>query len=102
MVEWIRILSFLSCKFGYGAKFICMIKVAHTNIQSKIKINGLLSDPFTFMQGVSHGCPISLVLYITAAEVLVNLTDADKRMKGVQIGDHVMKLVNLLMTSQFF
>ena len=71
-----------------------MIKVAYTNIQSKIKINGLLSDPFTLMQGVHHGCPLSLVLYIMAAEVLANFIDADKRMKGVQIGDHEMKLVN--------
>ena len=33
-------------KFGYGQKFIKMIKVCYNNIQSKIKINGLLSDPF--------------------------------------------------------
>ena len=36
-------------KFGYGQKFIRMIKVCYNNIQSKIKINGLLSDPFTIM-----------------------------------------------------
>ena len=29
-----------------------------------------------------------------AAEVFANFIDADKRMKGVQIGDHEMKLVN--------
>ena len=46
------------------------------------------------MQGVHHGCPLSLVLYIMAAEVLANFIDADKRTKGVQIGDHKMKLVN--------
>ena len=71
-----------------------MIKVAYTNIQSTIKINGLLSDPFTLMKGVHQGCPLSLVLYVMAAEVLANFIDADKRMKGVQIGDHEMKLVN--------
>ena len=71
-----------------------MIKIAYTNIQYKIKINGLLPDPFTLMQGVHHGCPLSLVLYIMAAEVLANFIDANKRMKGVQIGDHEMKLVN--------
>ena len=32
-------------KFGYGDKFIHMIKVPYMNIESKIKINGLLSDP---------------------------------------------------------
>ena len=78
-----------------------MIKVAYSNIQSKIKINGILSDPFTLMQGVHQGCLLSLVLHITAAEVLANFSDADKRMTGVQIGNHEMKLINLLVTSQF-
>ena len=71
-----------------------MIKVAYTSIQSKIKINGLLSEFFILMQGAHQGCPLSLVLCIMAAEVLANFIDADKRMKGVQIGDHEIKLVN--------
>ena len=71
-----------------------MIKVAYTNIQSKIKINGLLSDPFTLMQGVRQGCPLSSVLYIMAAEVFANFIDADKRIKRVHIGDHEIKIVN--------
>ena len=36
----------------FGDKFIHTSKVTFTNIQSKIKINGLLSDSFTLMQGV--------------------------------------------------
>ena len=36
-------------KFGYGNNFIQMIKVAYNNIQSRIKINGFLSDLFTLM-----------------------------------------------------
>ena len=46
------------------------------------------------MQGVRQGCPLLSVLYIRAPEVLANFIDADKRIKGVQIGDHEMKLVN--------
>ena len=65
-VDWDFISSDLQ-KFGYGEKFIRMIKVAYTNTQSKIKINGLLSDPFTLMQGVRQGCPLSMVFYITVA-----------------------------------
>ena len=36
-------------KFGYSENLIQMIKVCYNNIQSKIKINGLLSDPFNIM-----------------------------------------------------
>ena len=71
-----------------------MIKVAYTDIESKIKINGLLSDPFTLMQGVRQGCPLSMVLYITVDHAFANFIDADKRIKGMQIGDHEIKLVN--------
>ena len=33
-------------------------------------------------------------MYIIETEVLANFIDADKRIKGVQIGDHEIKLVN--------
>ena len=79
-----------------------MIKVAFTDIQSKIKINGLLSDPFTFMQGVRQGCPLTMVLYVTVAYVFANFIDVDKRIKGIQIGDHETKLVNFADEIIFF
>ena len=49
-------------KFGYGENFIYLIKVFYNNIQFKIKTNDLLSDPFTLMRGVRHGCPLSMLL----------------------------------------
>ena len=64
-MDWDFISSDLQ-EFGYGEILIRMIKVAYTNIQSKTKMNALLSDLFTLMQGVRQGCPPSMVLYITA------------------------------------
>ena len=81
-------------KFGYGQKFIKMIKICYNNIQSKIKINGLLSDPFIITRGVRQGCPLSMLLYIIAAEVLTNFIIADANVKGVQIGAHEIKVIN--------
>ena len=100
-VDWDLISSDLQ-KFGYGVKFIRMNKVAYTDIQSKIKTNGLLSDPFILMQGVRQGCPLSMVLYITVAYVFASFIDADKRIKGIQIGDHEIKLVNFADEITFF
>ena len=79
-----------------------MIKAAYTDVQSKIKINGLLSNPFTLMQGVRKGCPLSMVLYITVAYVFSNFIDADKRIKGMHIGQHEIKLVNFADEITFF
>ena len=89
-------------KFGYGVKFTRMIKVAYTNIQFKIRINGLLSDPFTLMQEVRQGCPLSMELYVTVAYAFASFIDADKRIKGIQIGDHEIKLVNFADEITFF
>ena len=52
-VDWDFISSHFQ-KFGFGEKFICMIKVAYTDIQSKIKINGLLSDLLPLCKGVAR------------------------------------------------
>ena len=58
-------------KFVYGENSIQMIKVCYNNVNSKIKINSLLSDLsyFIIMRGFRKGYPLSILLYIIAAEV---------------------------------
>ena len=68
-----------------------MIQIASINMPSKIKINGLLSESFTFIQGFHQVCPLSILLCMIVAEVLV---DGDMKIKGIQIGDHKIKIVN--------
>ena len=49
-------------------KFIHILEVVYTNIQSKIKLMVSLSNLFTIkMGGVHQGCPLSMLLYISAA-----------------------------------
>ena len=67
-------------KFGYGDKFIHIIKVAYINIESEIKIWSL-SDPLIVMS-VRQGCLLSMLLHNIVAVVLANLINADKRIKG--------------------
>ena len=83
--DWDFISSILQ-KFGYGEKFIHMIKVSYSNIQSKIKINGLLSDPFTHKREVFQVCALSMLLYFILAELLPSFIDTNKRIKGIQVG----------------
>ena len=42
-----------------------------------------------------------VLLYVTVAEVPAIFTDADTRIKGVQIGDHKIKQQILLITPPF-
>ena len=76
-------------------------EVAYTNIESKIKINGLLFDLLTPIC-VCQWCQLCKLLYNTAAEVLANLVNADKRIKGIQIGDHEIKIVNFTDNTTIF
>ena len=52
----------------------------------------LIFSPFT--REVFQGCLFSMLLYIIAAEVLASFINANKRIKGIQIGDHEIKMVN--------
>ena len=71
------------------------IKVAYTNIESKIQINSLLSDPLTIMLA-QHQCLLFMLLYNIEAEVLTKFINADKRIKRIQIGDHEINRVNFV------
>ena len=43
-----------------------------------------------------------MLLYNIAAEVLANLVNVDKRIKGIQIGDHDIKIVKLADNTTIF
>ena len=51
---------------------------------------------------VHQGCLLSMLLYNISAEVLANLINADKRIKGIQIGDHDIKIVNFADNTTIF
>ena len=68
---------------------------------SNLKLNGLLFDPLIPIC-VRQWCQLSKLLYNTAAEVLANLINADKRIKGIQIGDHEIEIVNFTDNSTIF
>ena len=68
-------------KFGYEDKLIHLIKVAYTNIDSKIKTNDHLSEP-SILMFVRQLCLLYMLLYNIVAVVLANLINGDKRIKG--------------------
>ena len=87
-------------KFGYEDKFVHMTKVTYTSILSETKINGLL----IFLPLYKRFGRVStlILLYITVVVLLAVFINADRRIKGVQIGDHESKLEILLMIPPIF
>ena len=70
-------------------------------MESKIKINSLLSDPLTPIC-VRNWCQLSKLLYNIAAEVFSNLVNADKMIKRIQIGGYEIKIVTFTDNTTIF
>ena len=49
-----------------------------------------------------QGCLLVMLLYNIAAELLANLINADKSIKGIQIGDNDIKIVNFAYITNIF
>ena len=79
-----------------------MVKDVSTNIQCEIKINGLLSDPFTLTQKICQCCFFPMLFYIIAAKVIVSFINANKIVKGIQIGEHEIKIVDFADNTTIF
>ena len=65
-----------------------MVEDAYTNIQSKIKTNSLLFDPFTLGDEFARGAYSPCSWKIIGGEVLASFINVNKRIKGLQIRDH--------------
>ena len=64
-------------------------------------MNGLLSDPLIIMR-VRQMCVLSMMLYTITIEVLANFINTDKMIKGIQIGDHEIKIVDFADNTTIF
>ena len=51
---------------------------------------------------VRQWCQLFKLLHNIAAEVLANLINAERRIKGMQIGDHEIKIVNFTDNTTIF
>ena len=51
---------------------------------------------------VRQGCLLSMLLYIIVIEVLANSINTHKMIKGIQIGDNEIKIVNLAADTTIF
>ena len=51
---------------------------------------------------VRQGCLLSILLYNIAAVVLASFINDDKRIKGIQIGDQEIKIVNFADNATIF
>ena len=91
-VNWDFLLKVLE-KMNFGPTFIEWIKILYTGIQSRVKVNGYVSEPFHLERGVRQGCPLSPLLYVLAAEVFAESVRHDKQVKGITVEKTEFKIL---------
>ena len=71
---------------------------AFDRVETKVQINGHLSQAFPIKRGVWLGCPLSMILYIIFKEIFLESLRQNNDIKGIVIGK---KLLLLPMIQQY-
>ncbi len=79
--------------FNFGPTFITWVKTLYKDISSCTINKGFTSRYFPVERGVRQGDPLSPYLFILVVEVMALHLKLDQNIKGIQIGDTNVKLL---------
>ena len=86
-VSWKLILGGME-KLGFGEEMISLVRMLYDlndPPQRRILVNGKAGQYFPIKSGVAQGCPLSPLLFLICAEVVIRL--AKKNLKGIKVGN---------------
>ena len=87
-------------KFNFGPNIIKWIKKIQKGSNSRVILNGHLSESFELQRGCRQGDPISPYIFILCSEFLTLAIKDDVQLKGIEIRSG--NVANMLMTHQYF
>ena len=89
-------------KFGFGKKIISWTKILYNNIYSCIQVNGTLTDKIEYNRSMRQGCPLSMLVYVIAIEILIIKIKDNSRIKGIKVPKikEEIKCYNMRMIAQ--
>lgn len=68
------------------------IKALYNRPTARVKVNGIVSEPFEMYNGTRQGCPLSSLLFVLALEPLLMGIRQNADIKGIKVGEEVHKL----------
>jgi len=71
--------------FGFGTSFIRWVRLLYTSSQSRVEVNGFLSDTFPVTCGVRQGCSLSPLLYVLCVETFARRIRCDPHIRGLRL-----------------
>ena len=84
-VEWRYMFAALD-KFGFGPKFMNILKMLYASPQSSVLTNHERSPPFQLHRGTRQGCCLSPMLFALALEPLAIAIRANPQVCGIRCG----------------
>jgi hypothetical protein len=93
-IDW-RIIDEALEKFNIGPNFRKWVKCVYKNISSCVTNCGFSSQNFQITRGVRQGCPPSTYLFIVVTEILSIKIRANENIKGINIGNTEIKVVQM-------
>lgn len=84
-VEWDYLFGLLEI-MGFGPTFISWVKLLYTEPLIRVRVNGIISEPFPVLRGTRQGCPLSPLLFSLAIEPLATKLRDNPRMTGLRVG----------------
>ena len=87
-VDWDFLMKTLR-KLNFGENFLHWITILYNNIQSRVLVNGFLSNSVPISRGVRQGCPLSPLLYVLFIEPLACYIHLQRTIQGFMLpGEH--------------
>ena len=72
-------------RMGFPQSLRDVIGMFFTDLQSQIKVNGVLGTPFDIKNSVKQGCPLSPYLYILSLQPLLDTLHNAPGFRGIRI-----------------
>lgn len=81
-VDW-SFLFLTMQRFGFGDRFINMVRANYKHPHSRVQVNGSPSLPFALSRGSGQGCSLSPLLFAISIEPLAIQFRANPEIKGI-------------------
>ena len=72
-------------KFGFGTNFQKWTNIMYNEITGSVQVNGAITGRFDIQRSVRQGCPLSMLLYVIAIEILSLNIRKNNNIKGIKI-----------------
>lgn len=89
-----RLIHVLMNKFNFGPTIKSLIKTIYANMQSKILINGLITEPLTVSRSVRQGDGLSMSLAVLVGELLGEMIRRNQEIPPICLPNSLPKKVS--------